>query len=362
MALGMLLTTACDSNPISGLDDQSLHRQSSHGRGANRIVVMTRNLYVGAEVDSVIAALATPDPSDDITALLTAIDTLQVTDYPARAAAIAKEVARARPHFVGLQEVSEIHINLTPLGLPVVIDLDFLPILENELAARGLTYSAAASVRNLEAAPMPGVSLVDFDVLLVDTSRVTVDAAWGKTFEYNLGAVAPGVELIRGWVGIEATIDGKPYTVVSAHLEAGQYSPDLTMLRAAQITEIVTAVNNAERVIVMGDLNDYPDTPMYQVLAGAGFTDLWGLLRPRSDGFTCCHSKNLSNRFPQFDERIDYIWTRGIGHPIAGVRGLIFRTGIRPRDRVDGPVHKIWPSDHAGLVASLRTRQFGIKK
>ena len=310
MVLGMLLTTACDSNPISGLDEQSLHRQSGHGKGASSVVAMTRNLYVGAEVDSVIAALATPDPTDDIPALLAAIDTLQVTDYPARAAAIANEIARTKPHFVGLQEVSEIHINLTPLGLPIVIDLDFLPILENELAARGLTYSVAASIRNLEAAPMPGISLVDFDVLLIDTSRVIVEAAWGKTFEYNLGAVAPGVELIRGWVGVETIIDGKSYTVVSTHLEAGQYSPELPMLRAAQITEIVTAVDNAERIIVMGDLNDYPDTPMYQVLAGAGFTDLWASMRPWTDGFTCCHNKSLSNRVPRFNERIDYIWAK----------------------------------------------------
>jgi hypothetical protein len=38
---------------------------------------MTRNMYVGANVDAVIAALITPDPADDQTALFEAISTLQ---------------------------------------------------------------------------------------------------------------------------------------------------------------------------------------------------------------------------------------------------------------------------------------------
>ena len=37
---------------------------------------MTWNMYVGADVDAVIAALLSPDPSDDQPALLAAIGTL----------------------------------------------------------------------------------------------------------------------------------------------------------------------------------------------------------------------------------------------------------------------------------------------
>src|SRR5687767_2133840 len=50
------------------------------------IAVMTRNMYVGADVDAVIAALVTPDPADDQAALVAAIGTLQETDFPSRAA------------------------------------------------------------------------------------------------------------------------------------------------------------------------------------------------------------------------------------------------------------------------------------
>jgi hypothetical protein len=39
-----------------------------------------------------------------------------------------------------------------------------------------LGYDVAAKVKNIEAAPFAGVSLADFDVLLVDTGRVNVGA------------------------------------------------------------------------------------------------------------------------------------------------------------------------------------------
>src|SRR5688572_874667 len=129
------------------------------------IGVMTRNLYVGADADAVIAALASPDVADDIPALVTAVETLRRTDYARRAAAFADEIARHRPHAVGLQEVSTIDLTLPPLNLDV--HLAFLPVLLGALADRGLTYDVAARVRNFEVAPLPGVRLADDDVLLV---------------------------------------------------------------------------------------------------------------------------------------------------------------------------------------------------
>jgi hypothetical protein len=43
--------------------------------------------------------------------------TLQETDFPARASAVADEIARFRPHAVGLQEVSTVDLTLPPLGV-----------------------------------------------------------------------------------------------------------------------------------------------------------------------------------------------------------------------------------------------------
>src|SRR5216110_1897946 len=147
------------------------------GAGSSDITVMTQNLYVGADVDAVIRALGTPDPSDDFPALLFAIETVGKTDFPARAQAIADQIARRLPHAVGLQEVSRINIDLRPLGVPLVVDQDFLALIQAALAERGLNYEVAATSDNINVSLVGGlVSLVDHDALLVDADWVTVTA------------------------------------------------------------------------------------------------------------------------------------------------------------------------------------------
>jgi endonuclease/exonuclease/phosphatase family metal-dependent hydrolase len=321
--------------------------EASHRSGPD-ITVMTRNMYVGADVDAVIGALATPDPSDDQTALLAAIATLQETDFFARAEAIAREIARTRPHVVGLQEVSTVDITLPPLA--VDLHLDFLPTLLEELAARGLQYELAARVRNIDASPFPGVRLIDEDAILVDRTRVTVQGTTAQPFTANLGQVAPGVVLARGWVTVSVTIGSRSYLVASTHLESGD-AAELGQLRAAQAAELVQALAGAATTILMGDLNDVPGSPMHQVLVAAGLTDVWAALRGGTRGYTCCHAPDLSNKVQAFHERIDYVFLRDArGRP---VKGRILRLGDVPADRFPGPVHRLWASDHAGLVARL---------
>jgi endonuclease/exonuclease/phosphatase family metal-dependent hydrolase len=280
-----------------------------------------------------------------------AIETLGRTDFPARAAAIADEIATTRPHVVGLQEVSRIDLTLPPLG--VNIHQNFLSTLLDELEARGLDYAPVAEVKNIEAAPFPGVSLVDFDVLLVDQSRVTVGPTTAKNFEVNVGEVAPGVTLRRGWVAARVTIDGTELTLASTHLESGSV-PGLAELRAAQAQELVGSLDPATPAVLMGDLNDAPGSPMYRVLVGAGFIDVWRALRPGVVGNTCCHLDDLSNKLPDLSQRIDYIFARGLERSHAGLIGKVERLGEVPADRLAGPIGKIWPSDHAGLAAEVR--------
>ena len=318
--------------------------------GPQGITVMSQNLYVGADVDAVIGALASPDPSDDLPALLFAIATLEKTDFPARAGAVADQIARARPDAVGLQEVSVIDIDLSALGGPVV-HLDFLQILQAKLAERGLHYSLAAEVQNIEAKPIPGISLVDHDALLVNDDRVTVGSAGGQNFAVNVGFVAPGIELKRGWVWARTTVDGQALTFVSLHAEADLAGAHLDGLRALQLGEVVGSFAGDARVIMMGDFNDTPGSLMYQVVSGAGYGDVWAALRPGVTGLSCCHVPDLSDRVARFTQRIDYVFTRGLG---TRPSGQVDYFGNAPADRVAGPQYPIWPSDHAGILAFLK--------
>ena len=352
--LAVLLAGCTESAPLApSFDGVAPEFDRSHA-AVDDVTVLNWNLYIGADVDVVIGALASPDPTDDLPALLAAIATLRETDFPSRAAAIADAIERARPEVVGLQEVWTIDIDLRPLGLALEVDLDFLAILESALAARGLDYDVAAIVTNVEAAPIPGaVLVVDHDAILVDPHRVAVSSRVAQNYVNNLGPVAPGVTLVRGFVGITGTIGGQSYAFFNTHLEPNLTGLDLTTLRAAQAGELLLAVGAAPRAILMGDFNDVPGSLMHHVLAGGGFADMWAALRSRAPGLTCCHVEDLSNRRATFAERIDYVFARGIGRAPRELVGEIRRLGDAPADRVPGPEHPLWPSDHAGLLARL---------
>ena len=353
--LALVTLSACSDQAVTGPAASGVHA-AALAPATNPITVMSRNLYIGTDVDLVIRALISPDPFDDVPTLLAGIAELQNTAFPARAAAIAAEIARDRPHVVGLQEVSLIDIDLTP-GLPIDFDLDYLTILLGHLSALGLNYVPVGSVAGITAA-LPGVSVVDRDVVLVDADRATWDPASivTQTFAANLGNVAPGITLLRGWVAVEVTVDGNVFTVANTHLESG-HDPFFTPLREAQAFQLVASLVAASPAIIMGDLNEGPGSPMYNVVTGAGFTDTWSALRPGASGLTCCHLPDLSNPVAagELDQRIDYIMTRGFGHPNGRLIGSIGLVGITPGEKVAGPLYPLWPSDHAGLVLDLRT-------
>jgi exonuclease III len=97
-----------------------------------------------------------------------------------------------------------------------------------------------------------------------------------------------------------------------------------------------------------GDFNTHVDPLIYQTLINAQtrLTDAWKLLHPNQPGFTCCQAANLLNARSTLSLRIDLILSRDL----AGVDNMkVF--GDLPSDRTPSG---LWPSDHAGLVATLR--------
>lgn len=353
VALGLPLVFACSTR--EPLEPSSASTQvmdpAREGARTSRLTVLTQNMYPGTNLDLVVTALGSPDPSDDAPALALAIQTLQETDYPARAGLLADEIARQRPHAVALQEVSTFHIAAAIAGQD--IEIDFLPILEAALTARGLHYVRAGDGTNYTLAPIPGVTYSQGDALLIDADRVDVAGAAHHIFTLNIGEIAPGITLRQGWSVADANVDGRRVIFVSTHPEANLGNIVLSELRAAQVGELVGTLPAGVPVILMGDLNDPPGSLMYQVLTGAGMTDLWRALRPGVTGNTCCHEDNLSDAVARFDEHIDFIFVRGFGHHGARVQGKISLFGDQPSERAPGPLHRLWASDHAGLEATL---------
>jgi hypothetical protein len=349
------LAACADQNPVAPQPDAAF---SVSGRGRHPVTVMTRNLYIGTDVDAAMAALANADPNDDVPALVAALQTLQHTDLAARLQAIAGEVDRNRPQVLAVQEAYELFVDgslLEALGFSGgTIQVDYLQALQAALVARGLHYTVAGRNTTTDATVAGGaIHIVDHDALLVADEHVTLDGvAIENTFQANIGEVAPGVSLKRGYVARQATVNGAAMLLVTSHLESGR-DPQIIGLRYYQALELAQVVGTAERVVLLGDLNDWDTSPMYQVLAGAQLVDTWPALRPHQAGLTCCHLYDLSDRKPEFYERIDYVWTRGFTGHGGELRGDIERIGDQPRDRVHGAFGMIWPSDHAGLVATL---------
>ena len=76
------------------------------------------------------------------------------TDFPVRAAKIADMIAAEKPEVIGLQEVSSWVATPTHAG-PTPPSFDFLAILQEQLAARGLDYEVAAVSNNAHIGPVP---------------------------------------------------------------------------------------------------------------------------------------------------------------------------------------------------------------
>ena len=354
LAAALLSLGACDeptAPDLNALETPPLTLTATGG--GNGLRVMSYNLYVGADLDVVMQALVTPDRGDDFPALIGGIQTLQATDFPARAEVIADAIGAAHPDVIGLQEVWNIAIDLRPYGVPLTLNNDFLPILQNALARRGLDYAVAGSVTNTDASPLPGIRAVDHDVILVDRARVDVHGAISRNFQANIGTVAPGLSVLRGYVIMQAAVDGQEYTFVNTHLESGA-SAQIAGLRAYQVQELTAVLTTAPRVVLTGDLNDGSASTMHQILVGAGFVDAWPALRPGVTGLTCCHEPDLSDTRGGFDQRIDYVMARGLDQPGQALKGQIDILGDQPKDRLVDGDRTLWPSDHAGLYAVLR--------
>ena len=91
-----------------------------------------------------------------------------------------------------------------------------------------------------------------------------------------------------------------------------------------------------------------PSFPGYQAIINAGFTDAWRSKRAPDPGFTCCQAGTLLNPTSQLDRRIDLVVFRG---PFS-----VADIDIIGDQQADRTASGLWPSDHAGVAATLRLR------
>ena len=342
-------------------------RQAPDG-GSAVLKVMARNLYLGADLTPTFGART---DRELVAATTRVFATVQATDFPARAKALAEEIVAADPLVVGVQEAS-LWRSRTPADFgpaPNAEDreYDFLVTLIDELAARGRRYAAVATVTNFDAeAPrllptspngLQDVRLTDRDAILARTdlsARVfSVANPQAGNFATNFAIANPvfgDFTVLRGWTAVDVTLMGRTIRVVNTHLE--RYDPGV---QEAQGEELIAGpLHTPLPVVLLGDLNSaagdgavpgQSDTATYQRMLDAGFVDAWTAKHGAEPGFTCCHAEDLTNARPALTERIDFVLARG-DFDVSAARTV----GDEPGDRTRSG---LWPSDHAGIWAAL---------
>jgi endonuclease/exonuclease/phosphatase family metal-dependent hydrolase len=329
-------------------------------RDPSRVTVMTRNLYLGAELDAVIAA----DSEEAFIAATTGVWLqAQANDFGARAVELAQEIADTQPDLVGLQEVSLWRTQVPSdflSGNPTVattVAIDHLAILLDELQQRGLTYEAVATV-DLFDQEVPALDDPSDPTSLIDvrlTDRQVILARQGVAISNPREEVFADEVLLpltilgnpffvkRGWTAVDAQIGGEALTFFNTHLESFDPAP-----RVAQAAALAAVVDSqAGRVVLVGDLNSLPDTEGHAAMRAIGLNDAWATTGTGA-GPTCCFDSNLSSprETRDLETRIDYVMWRGALAPEA-----VQIVGDEDADRTQSG---LWPSDHAGVVATFR--------
>jgi endonuclease/exonuclease/phosphatase family metal-dependent hydrolase len=335
--------------------------------------VMTRNVFLGADLGPALLATTLDGAIDGAGVILNEVDE---TNFPERAKPLAKEIAESEADLVGLQEVAlwrqQIPSDLPPeFGGTAATDVryDFLALLMHELAAIDAGYTvvqiqeefdqelpADLDGSNDTGDPLYGAELdarlTMRDVILAKKGRsVRTTGEDGAHFTKLLPVTLGGVIQIpveRGWDSTEATIAGTSteFRFVNTHLEA--FHAGIRLLQAQELFAPGGPLDTDKQVILVGDLNsgtevrhnitDPNDRLAFEALLGFGMTDNGAVQ-------SCCYS-DLFDPTQVFDHTVDHVLTK----PGLQTRNA-FVTGNDPAERTPSG---LWPSDHGGVVSTLQ--------
>ncbi len=380
--LPVLLTAAASILALLLLPGAAAAKQDDHSdNGKGKVVgVMTRNLYLGADLAPAIGA---PSLEAFVAANGKILREVTANDFPTRAKGLAREILAEKPDLVGLQEVALWRTgppDLTPVltGQPTATTVrhDYLQELLAELNKGPDRYEvvvvqpefdleAPADENNVAGdGPNPAIANAEINGRL--TMRDVILARRGAGVQTanprsgNFKVLLP-VEILgqkvpikRGWTAVDAKVRGSHwFRFVNTHLEAFDPATLVPSVRALQAAELVApggpATGNLP-VVLVGDLNSDDDTvspgdqQAYRVLLEAGLVE-----RSTDDPLSCCLESSLlaegaGGSVSDFDHQVDHVMTNAP----ANIR--------LERSEVTGllPVNGFWDSDHAGLFSALR--------
>lgn len=354
------------------------HADHRHGKP---ITVMTRNLYLGADLTRATDVIALP-PDQQAAAFVAANTTIRAivdqTSFPLRAKQLAREVQQRTPDLIGLQEVALWRHGPFDGSPATVVDYDFLQTLLNELSARGQHYHVAHVQQESDVAgpaflngSLQNVRLTMRDVVLERAHNgVHVTGATGGNYVTRIPLTIAGQSLafIRGYNVVNVAAGGQRLRFVNTHLESA--SSDVAYAQAQELLAGPAAPDGTPTILVCDCNSDplssavdpggaVPDSAPYDLIVGSGgFSDEWLRFAPASAGLTDGLGELVNDSPAQaaaaFDHRIDFVFgRRADGSPMPVEHGWV--VGKDPNERTPATqIGRLWPSDHAGVVIRLR--------
>jgi len=347
------------------------------------VKVMTRNLFLGADLGP---ALNATDAADFIEANGAILREVDHTNFPLRAQGLAAEIAAKKPDLIGLQEVARWRTGDTP-GAPhqssvdpqsaftaTTDKYDFLQLLLDQLSARGLAYKPAVvkeefdfeAPTDYDDNPATGAlggeiqgRLTMRDVILVNTKskvKAKVSNPQSGTYSNLFTPTISGIEVpvTRGWTAGDVKVQKgkgkkkvtKKFRFVNTHFEAFDDETQHPSIRALQAGELLAGPASSKRSIILGDFNSNNppvqpgDEQAYDALVAGGFQE-----RSLTDPVTCCIN-DLYAPTNTFDHKVDHVMTN-MGKKVKLVNSSA--TGTTP-------VNGIYDSDHAGVFSTLKIK------
>jgi hypothetical protein len=350
--------------------------------------IMTRNLYLGADLSPAINAASTNDFVDANGQIVRDVDT---NNFPTRAKGLAQEILNKNPDLVGLQEVALWRYGplndaapFTCNGVPdedspfgcdftaSTVRYNYLNELLKQLNKDGPRYRVVISQREFDfEAPtdyngVPGDGdacpaqcdgeendrLTMRDVILARTENVTTTNVKAGHYKHLYEPTVAGtlvVHVLRGWTQADVTVRGSHrFRFVNTHLEAFG-DPTIRRDQARELVQPGGAATGQLPVILIGDLNSDDNTVegadrlAYYVLLNHGFRT-----RSTENPLSCCLNADIitvdgGGSISDFDHHVDHILTN------APQAVSLVASSVTGRQ----PVNGFWDSDHAGVFSNL---------
>ncbi len=213
--------------------------------------VMTRNLYHGVDAELFAVPMATS--FSDLLAKVAAVYVgYHARNFPERAAALATEIDAERPDLVGLQEAIIVRTQSPPDGATTpatTVDLDYVELLLDALAARGLSYVVVVQSINFDI-ELPSALGIDVrhtvrDVILArsDASNSGLKLSNAQAGNFVTSCVLPTtfgqIAVRRGWTAVDGRTRGKTFRFINTHLDGDclAVTPAIQQAQAAEGTQ-----------------------------------------------------------------------------------------------------------------------------